>query len=127
MYQRQLDFGEAVRRALTVNYCNFQGRASRSEYWWFMLFSFIAGCIISVVFCWSDTLEYLVSGLFSLAILLPSLGLAVRRLHDTGRSGWWIFISLIPLVGFIIFLYFVAQPSQNIPNQWGGVPNLVQG
>lgn len=126
MYQRQLDFGEAVQRALTVNYCNFQGRASRSEYWWFFLFCFIVGAVISALFFWSETMKTIVSGIFSLALLLPSLGLAVRRLHDTGRSGWWIFINLIPFIGALVFIYFAVQPSQPVPNQWGGVPNLVQ-
>lgn len=126
MYQRQLNFGEAVQRAVTVNYCNFQGRASRSEYWWFFLFCFIVGAVISTLFFWSETMETIVSGIFSLALLLPSLGLAVRRLHDTGRSGWWIFINLIPFLGTLVYLYFVVQPSQPVPNQWGGVPNLVQ-
>ncbi|WP_297070652.1 DUF805 domain-containing protein [uncultured Duncaniella sp.] len=126
MYQRQLNFGEAVQRAVTVNYCNFQGRASRSEYWWFALFCFIVGAVISALFFWSETIETIVSGIFSLALLLPSLGLAVRRLHDTGRSGWWIFINLIPFLGTLVYLYFVVQPSQPVPNQWGGVPNLVQ-
>ena len=65
----------------------------------------------SAVFVWSETLEYLVSGLFSLAMLLPGLGLSVRRLHDTGRSGWWIFINVIPLIGQLIYLYFTVQPS----------------
>lgn len=124
MYQRQLSFGEAVTRALTVNYCNFQTRASRSEFWWFYLFGFILSCVVSVVFCWSDTVQYIVSGIFSLALLLPSLGISVRRMHDVGRSGWWILINFIPLIGSIIYLYFAAQPSQPVPNNWGGVPNL---
>ena len=126
MYQRQVTFSEAVKNALTVNYCNFLGRASRSDYWWFCLFSFVASWVLTILFCWSDTAEYIVSGLFSLAILLPSLGLSVRRLHDTGRSGWWIFINLIPVIGTLIYLYFTVQPSQPVPNQWGGVPNLVE-
>lgn len=126
MYQRQLNFGEAVQRAVTVNYCNFQGRASRSEYWWFFLFCFIVGAVISGLFFWSETAETIVRGIFSLALILPSLGLAVRRMHDTGRSGWWILINLIPFIGALIFIYFAVQPSQPVPNQWGGVPNLVQ-
>ena len=127
MYQRQVSFGEAVKNALTVNYCNFQGRASRSDYWWFCLFSFVLSWVINIAFFWSDTANYIVSGLFTLAIFLPSLGLCVRRLHDTGRSGWWFLINLIPLIGTLIYLYFVVQPSQPVPNQWGGVPHLVEG
>lgn len=127
MYQRQVSFGEAVKNALTVNYCNFKGRASRSDYWWVYLFFFVASWIITIAFSWSETAEYTASVLFSLALLLPSLGLCVRRLHDTGRSGWWILINLIPLIGTLIYLYFVVQPSQPVPNQWGGVPHLVEG
>lgn len=126
MIQRQLTFGEAVQRALTFNYCNFSGRASRSEYWWFTLFSFILSCAIAVIFCWSDTLEYIVSGICSLYLLLPGLGLSVRRMHDTGRSGWWILVNIVPFVGQLIFLYFAVQPSQMVVNKWGPVPNTVE-
>lgn len=126
MYQIQLPFGDAVKRALTVNYCNFTGRASRSEYWWFVLFGVIASFVISLVFCWSDTFRMIVSGLFSLAILLPNLGLMVRRMHDTGRSGWWVLINLIPIVGAIIYIVFACGESQNTPNKWGPVPNVVE-
>lgn len=126
MYQLQLPFGEAVKRALTVNYCNFQGRASRSEYWWFILFAVIANIAANVVFCWSSTLSAIASGIVCLGLLLPNLGLAVRRLHDTGRSGWWFFINLIPLIGGIIYLVFVIKESEPAPNKWGDVPNLVQ-
>lgn len=124
MFQRQIPFGEAVKRALTVNYCNFNGRSSRSEFWWYVLFTFILGCIISIAFGWSDTVEYIVSGVVNLALLLPGLGLAVRRLHDTARSGWWVLINLVPIVGWIIFIYFTVQDSQPVPNQYGPVPNL---
>ena len=60
-----------------------------------------------------------------LAFLLPSLGIAVRRLHDIGKSGWWIFISLIPLIGAIILLVWWCKDSQMEPNEYGPVPNLV--
>lgn len=126
MIQRQLTFGEAVQRALTFNYCNFSGRASRSEYWWFALFSFILSCAIAVIFCWSDTVEYIVSGLCSLYLLLPGLGLSVRRMHDTGRSGWWILVNIIPVVGSLVFLYFAVQPSQTVVNKWGPEPNMME-
>lgn len=126
MYQLQIPFGEAVKRALTANYCNFQGRASRSEYWWFVLFAAIVGAAINVLFCWSDTISAIISGVVSLAFLLPNLGLAVRRLHDTGHSGWWIFINCIPLVGWIIYLIFVIKESEPAPNKWGQIPNLMQ-
>lgn len=116
MYQKQLTFEEAVKRALTVNYCNFQGRASRSEYWWYCLFTFVLGLILGMI---SDTL----GGIVSLALLLPGLGLGVRRLHDLNRSGWFLLLGLIPIVNFIL-IYWFAQPSDPQPNQYGDVPNM---
>lgn len=126
MYQRQLEFGEAVRRALTVNYCNFEGRASRSEYWWFTLFCFAVGAVVGIVFCWSETISTIVNGILGLALLLPGLGLAVRRMHDVGKSGWWVLIYLVPVVGWIIFLIFAVKESVPVPNEYGAVPNLTQ-
>ena len=86
-------------------YADFSGRASRSEYWWFILFYFLASAACSMV---SQTL----GGLFSLAVLLPSLAAASRRLHDTNRSGWWQFIVLVPLIGMIVIIVFLAQESR---------------
>lgn len=127
MYQRQLSFEEAVRRALTLNYCNFEGRSSRSEYWWFCLFNSVLGMIISVIcailFGKESTAGSVVSILVSLSLLLPSLGLSIRRMHDIGRSGWYILIALIPFVGWIIYIIWAAQPSQPEANQYGDVPN----
>lgn len=124
MYQRQLTFGEAVKLALTTNYCNFNGRSSRSEFWWYALFTFILGAIIGFVF--SGTIYTIVSGIINLGLLLPGLGLAVRRMHDIDKSGWWVLINLIPLVGSIIFIIWAVKDSQPIPNQYGPVPNLAQ-
>lgn len=125
MHQRQLSFGEAIQRAFTVNYCNFEGRSSRSEYWWVILFGTIVSCAISILFFWSDTLEYIVNGIVGLFFLLPVLGLSVRRMHDTGRSGWWFLVNFIPVVGWIIFVFLAVQDSQPMPNKWGNVPNLI--
>ena len=125
MYQRQLTFGEAVKLALTTNYCNFNGRSSRSEFWWYALFTFILSSIISLIFSGS-TLQ-VVSGIINLALLLPGLGLAVRRLHDVNKSGWWVLINLIPVVGWIIYIVWVVKESDPVPNQYCPVPNLVQG
>lgn len=123
MYQEQVSFGDAVKRALTVNYCNFDGRSSRSEYWWYALAIFILSFVINLIFGQSNA-GMIVSGIVSLALLLPGLGLAVRRLHDIGKSGWWIFINLIPLVGWIIFIVWMAKESDMVPNQYGPVPNM---
>lgn len=125
MYQRQVTFKEAVESALKLNYCNFSGRASRSEFWWFALFNFILSAVISIVFCWSQNAMNIVTGLVNLALLLPSLGLAVRRLHDINKSGWWIFISLIPVVGWILLIVWYCKDSQMEANEYGPVPNMV--
>ena len=128
MYQRQVSFKEAVVRALTQNYCNFSGRASRSEYWWFYLFTCIVSWVVSIVvrlFSSELSIMYIASMVVGLAFLLPSLGIAVRRLHDIGKSGWWMFISLIPLIGAIILLVWWCKDSQMEPNEYGPVPNLV--
>lgn len=58
-------------------------------------------------------------------MLLPGLGISARRLHDTGRTGWWILVNLVPIVGWIIYVYFTVQDSQPVPNPYGPVPNLV--
>ena len=125
MYQRQVTFKEAVERALKLNYCNFSGRASRSEFWWFQLFAFILGIVVEIVFCWNQNVMSIVSGLVGIALLLPNLGIDVRRLHDIGKSGWWIFLSLIPIVGWIILLVWYCKDSQMETNEYGPVPNLV--
>ncbi len=125
MYQRQVTFVEAVKKGLLENYCNFQGRASRSEYWWFALFYGIVSCAINCIFGSSKTLLYIFDALLWLGFLLPNLGITVRRLHDVGKSGWWIFISLVPLIGWIWLIVLLATPSQETPNEYGPEPNVV--
>jgi uncharacterized membrane protein YhaH (DUF805 family) len=86
-------------------YADFNGRATRSEYWWFALFVVLVSLVLSH---FSATL----SALFTLATLLPSFAAAARRLHDTNRSGWWQLIGLLPLIGWIILVVFLAQPGK---------------
>ena len=126
MYQRQVTFKEAVERAIKQNYCNFSGRASRSEYWWYALFTFLLGIVIGIIFCWNENVMNTVNGLVNLALLLPGLGLCVRRLHDIGKSGWWLFIALIPIVGWILLVVWYCKDSQMQPNEYGPVPNMVE-
>ncbi len=128
MYQKQLSFGEAVNKALAQNYCNVSGRASRSEYWWYALFTMILGAVIGFVlgiFGAGSTAVSVIQGLVSLALLLPGLGLCVRRLHDISKSGWWIFISLVPLLGAILLIVWFCKPSDAGMNQYGPEPNMV--
>ncbi|WNC14320.1 DUF805 domain-containing protein [Brevibacillus brevis] len=102
------------------NYVGFTGRARRKEYWMFVLFHVIIYTVLAIV----ENLigiPSVLSGLYSLAVLLPSLGVIVRRLHDTGRTGWWILISLIPVIGTIVLLVFLCLDSTE-DNQYGVNP-----
>jgi len=95
-------------------YATFDGTASRSEYWWFMLFLVLGSAAANVV---SETLGIL----FSLATILPSIAAACRRLHDTDRSGWWQLIWIVPVIGWIILIVFLVQDTR--PNRYGhGLP-----
>lgn len=105
------------------NYVGFQGRARRKEYWMFVLFNVIVSLVLSIVGgIISETLGLILSYGYMLAVLLPSLAAAVRRLHDTGKSGWFILLTLIPAVGGIILLVFLAQEGQVADNQYGSNP-----
>ena len=100
-----MTFQESVRVCLS-KYADFTGRATRSEYWWFFLFILLVSAAISMV---SHTL----SGLFSLATLLPSIAAAARRLHDTNRSGWWQLIIVVPVIGLVVLVVFLVQESRS--------------
>lgn len=109
--------------AVLKKYAVFEGRASRTEYWMYFLFSVIVSIILGVL----DSIlgirsSYglgLLGSLYSLAVLLPGLGVTIRRLHDTGRSGWWFLIVLVPFVGWIVLLAFMIRDSQPGDNQYG--------
>lgn len=108
-------------------YVTFSGRARRKEYWMFILFNLIFSIVATILDSVlgtrnPDTGYGIVSGLYSLAVLLPSLAVLVRRLHDIGKSGWWFFISLIPIVGVIWLLVLLATDSQPGDNQYGPNP-----
>ena len=89
------------------NYVTFTGRANRPEYWYFVLVNFIVAVLIGIV----GVMVHLpvLSDIYSLAVLLPSLAVGARRLHDTDRSGWWLLIGLVPLIGFIVLIVFFVQ------------------
>lgn len=116
---------------LTVlkKYFVFSGRARRKEYWMFALFSTIASIILTIVDLSLGTVYGLteiglLSTLYSLAVLLPSLGVSVRRLHDTNHSGWWMFIVLIPLIG-VLFLLVVMCFDSTEDNEYGPNPKTL--
>ncbi len=101
-------------------YAVFGGRSSRSEYWYFTLFSLLAWVVLGIV---ANIIKTdLLSNIYGLAAFVPSLAVSVRRLHDTGRSGWWVLIGLIPVVGWIVLIVFFAQESQSGSNTYGSNP-----
>lgn len=102
-------------------YLLFDGRAGRREYWMFVLFNFIASILVAIVGGMLGFYQGL-SSLYSLAVLLPSLGLTFRRLHDTDRSAWWILISLVPFVGPIVLLVFLILEGTPGENKFGPKP-----
>ena len=117
-----MNFGQAISSGFK-NYVTFQGRSERSGFWYWTLFSFIVSVVFSA-FSGGDSSNFfgILGTLASLALLLPSLAVAVRRLHDTDRSGWFLLLGLIPLVGFIILIVFYCQPSSAGSNRFGEGP-----
>ena len=109
-------------------YAVFDGRAPRKEYWYFFLFNIIIELVLSFIEGLAGIapeVDYSVLALiYGLAVLVPGIGVGIRRLHDTGRSGWWLLISLIPFIGAIILLILMAGDSQEGTNQYGPSPKL---
>jgi len=104
-----MTFGESIQTCFS-KYAEFSGRASRSEYWWWFLFVFLATMAASVV---NDK----ISALFSIAVMLPGLAVGTRRLHDIDKSGWFQLLFLIPVIGWIILIYWAAQEGRE-PNRF---------
>jgi uncharacterized membrane protein YhaH (DUF805 family) len=106
-------------------YTVFTGRARRREYWMFVLFNIIISVVLSIIDRVIGNPEMglgILGTLYALAVLVPSLAVGVRRLHDTNRSGWWLLIGLIPCIGFIVLIIFTVQDSQAGDNQYGPNP-----
>lgn len=102
-------------------YADFSGRARRTEYWMFALVNFLISLVLNVALVGSF-LGLSLAYLYSLAIFIPSLAVCVRRLHDIGRSGWWYFIGLIPVIGWILLIVWFCTDSQPGANKWGENP-----
>ena len=102
-------------------YAVFSGRSGRKEYWMFVLVNILISIVINVVEGIAGGPGFL-GGLYSLAVLLPSLGVGIRRLHDTGRSAWWLLIGLIPILGAIALIVFLATGSEPGENRYGPEP-----
>lgn len=121
-----MSFVEAVQTCVAQKYATFSGRARRSEYWYYTLFSFLVSLAASIVggalFVHSEGDVNILSALASIALFLPGLGVAIRRLHDIGKSGWWYLIALVPFIGWIVLLVFMCRDSDRGPNQFGPSP-----
>ncbi len=116
-----MSFADAIKSCLS-QYVGFAGRARRSEFWYFYLFTIIVSIVASVLQrAVSNSSSGVITGIVGLALILPSLAVGVRRLHDTGRSGWWILIGLIPVIGTIVLIVFYVQDSHS-DNQYGPSP-----
>jgi uncharacterized membrane protein YhaH (DUF805 family) len=115
-----MTFSEAVKDGFD-HYTKFDGRASRPAFWWWFLFGVLvaigANIIDAIIGTWG-----VVNGLAALALLLPNLSVAIRRLHDTDHSGWWVLIGLIPLIGFIVLLVFYLREGDPGENRYGPPP-----
>jgi len=110
-----MDFISSIKRnCTTAAYAQFSGRASRSEYWWFYLFTVLAGLA-------ADVVGSTVGNLATLFFFLPGLALMVRRLHDVGRSGWW-FLIVFTGIGFVVLLYWLVKASDPDKNTYGEGP-----
>ena len=117
-------FTEALKK-----YAVFSGRSRRKEYWYFVLFTVLISITLSIIDGLTGTYESsagvgLLSGIFGLAMLIPSIAVSVRRLHDIDRTGWWVLISLVPLIGWIVLLVFHVQDSTLGSNRYGSNPKF---
>ena len=120
-----MTFGDAIRTCFS-KYADFSGRARPSEYWWWVLFVVLVETVLWIVFVSVAAGDSggagLVGGLLGvvvLALIIPSLAVFVRRMHDTGRSGWFWFLGLVPIVGPIILIVFLVQPGDPGANKYG--------
>lgn len=104
------------------NYANFKGRARRSEYWYFVLLHFLISLVLFALVFALGTAGIILYAIYALAIIVPSLAVVVRRLHDVNKSGWFYFISLVPLIGGIWLLVLLATEGDSGPNQYGEDP-----
>jgi uncharacterized membrane protein YhaH (DUF805 family) len=110
-----MDIKQAVIRCVRDKYADFSGRAGRAEYWYFVLVSVLLGVVLQALHL------NLIGVLVNLGLIVPSIAAGARRLHDTGKSGWFQLVMLIPLVGWLLLAYWCAQPSVG-PNQYGEGP-----
>ena len=118
-------------KVLTTRYAQFSGRAGRREFWLFMLVHYIIGAVLSAVdfmVFFGGSIDRIldeafplfpITTIYGLLVLIPGLALSVRRLHDIGRSGWWLLIYFVPIIGFVVLLVFAIRQSDDGDNAYG--------
>lgn len=130
-----VSFSDAIRSGW-ANYANFSGRSGRSAYWWWVLFTSILSLVSQTLDSWlrpggMGTQSYagvwvgLITGIVSLVLIVPSVAVMVRRLHDTDRSGWWWLIVVIPVIGWLVLIYFLVTPGTPGVNRFGPPPSAI--
>lgn len=121
-----MDMKTAVQTVMREKYVEFKGRAPRSEFWYFMLFVFVVSAVLSLL----DMALFEgvmgdagpLSTIFTLIVLIPALAVTARRLHDVNRSGWWQLLFLLPVIGFLVILYWAVRPGTPGDNDYGPPP-----
>jgi uncharacterized membrane protein YhaH (DUF805 family) len=108
-------------------YAVFEGRAGRKEYWFFILFNVLISMALGYVDWLTGNINPetglgILSGIYALGVMIPGMAVSVRRLHDTGRSGWWLLITFVPVIGAIVFIYFMVLDSNPEINEYGPSP-----
>lgn len=121
--QIQVSFIDAIKRGFVEKYCCFKGRASRSEFWWMWLVNLVISVAVIAIEAMTgvDYLRYLVS----LFLLLPMLGVLIRRLHDVGKGGGWFLIAFVPLANLML-IFWVFKESDPFDNRFGPIPDTIE-
>jgi uncharacterized membrane protein YhaH (DUF805 family) len=121
-----MDMKTAVETVLRDKYVEFNGRARRAEFWWFILFVFVVSTILSLIdmALFEGVLQDIgpLSAIFTLITLIPAIAVTARRLHDVGRPGWWQLLFLLPVIGFLVILFWAVQKGTEGPNDYGRDP-----
>lgn len=118
-----VDFGTAVKLGFQ-RYADFSGRSTRAECWWWILFSSVVGAALFIAdtLTGNSSLGGLLDTLFTLATIIPSLALGARRLHDINRTGWWLLLSFVLVIGWIVLIVWTIERGDKGPNKYGPDP-----
>jgi len=112
-----MDMINIWKTVVTQRYAKFDGRASRAEFWWFALANILVFVVLAILLAIADIFWILYIG-YALAVIVPSIALAIRRLHDTNKSGWWLLIGLIPFGGIVLLVFYIMEGTAG-PNDHG--------